>query len=191
MSATSGVNVRFLFFLVPIRKPRNDIDSWLLFPPKSEHVPYIYIIYISTFKIERIFEIWLTEFFLQVLRYSALAFGVFYGFTHQRSISATQRAAAAQKEYEHKQHLIEQARAEYNKSKNPAPASTQKSGRTSSDSRIKSQRSTTLGSSECKCSHADISNSEPRPDGPEIRPGSILQCPDGAEAVNGALWIGT
>ncbi|EMR65870.1 hypothetical protein MGN70_002936 [Eutypa lata] len=65
---------------------------------------------------------------VNVLRYSALAFGVFYGFTHQRSISATQRAAAAQKEYEHKQHLIEQARAEYNKSKNPAPASTQKSG---------------------------------------------------------------
>ena len=60
---------------------------------------------------------------LQVLRYSALTFGVFYGFTHQRSINATQRAAAAQKEYEHKQRLIEQAKAEYAKSKNPSKKS--------------------------------------------------------------------
>ncbi|KAI0862026.1 ATP synthase subunit E [Xylaria cubensis] len=65
---------------------------------------------------------------VNVLRYSALAFGVFYGFTHQRSITTTQRAAAAKKEYEHKQHLIEQAKAEYSKSKNPAAASTSKSG---------------------------------------------------------------
>ncbi|KAI1075098.1 ATP synthase subunit E [Whalleya microplaca] len=65
---------------------------------------------------------------VNVLRYSALAFGVFYGFTHQRSINATQKAAAARREYEHKQHLIEQAKAEYLKSKNPAPPSAQKSG---------------------------------------------------------------
>ncbi|KAI5919220.1 ATP synthase subunit E [Camillea tinctor] len=64
---------------------------------------------------------------VNVLRYSALAFGVFYGFTHQRTITATQKAAAAQREYEHKQQLIEQARAEYNKSKNPQPLSTEKS----------------------------------------------------------------
>ncbi|KAI1350149.1 ATP synthase subunit E [Xylaria sp. FL0043] len=65
---------------------------------------------------------------VNVLRYSALAFGVFYGFTHQRSIYASQRAAAAKKEYEHKQHLIEQAKAEYSKSKNPSAASSSKSG---------------------------------------------------------------
>ncbi|KAI1415720.1 ATP synthase subunit E [Hypoxylon sp. FL1857] len=65
---------------------------------------------------------------VNVLRYSALAFGVFYGFTHQRSINAAQRAAAAQKEYEHKQHLIEQAKAEYAKSKSPASTTTEKSG---------------------------------------------------------------
>ncbi|RYP21809.1 hypothetical protein DL765_002034 [Monosporascus sp. GIB2] len=65
---------------------------------------------------------------VNVLRYSALAFGVFYGFSHQRSINAAQRAAAEQKEYEHKQRLIAQAKAEYNKSKNPASASTQKGG---------------------------------------------------------------
>ncbi|KAI1776513.1 ATP synthase subunit E [Hypoxylon cercidicola] len=58
---------------------------------------------------------------VNVLRYSALAFGVFYGFTHQRSINSTTRAAAAKREYQHKQQLIEQARAEYAKSKNPAP----------------------------------------------------------------------
>ncbi|KAJ8129174.1 hypothetical protein O1611_g4458 [Lasiodiplodia mahajangana] len=66
---------------------------------------------------------------VNVLRYSALAFGVFYGFTHQRSITTSQRAAAAKKEYEHKQHLIEQAKAEYSKSKNPSVAATsEKSG---------------------------------------------------------------
>ncbi|KAI0430987.1 ATP synthase E chain-domain-containing protein [Xylaria sp. FL1042] len=65
---------------------------------------------------------------VNVLRYSALAFGVFYGFTHQRSINASQRAAAAKKEYEHKQHLIEQAKAEYSKSKNPSPAASSAKG---------------------------------------------------------------
>ncbi|KAI0489600.1 ATP synthase E chain-domain-containing protein [Xylaria cf. heliscus] len=66
---------------------------------------------------------------VNVLRYSALAFGVFYGFTHQRSINASQRAAAAKKEYERKQHLIQQAKAEYTRSKNPVAASTsEKSG---------------------------------------------------------------
>ncbi|KAI1847420.1 hypothetical protein JX265_005520 [Neoarthrinium moseri] len=63
-----------------------------------------------------------------VLRYSALAFGVFYGFTHQRTITATQHAAHAQKEYEHKQQLIEQARAKFAESKNPKAQSTEKSG---------------------------------------------------------------
>ncbi|KAF3061507.1 putative mitochondrial f0 subunit e protein [Daldinia childiae] len=64
---------------------------------------------------------------VNVLRYSALALGVFYGFTHQRSINATQRVAAAKKEYEHKQQLIEKARAEYARSKNPALAASEKS----------------------------------------------------------------
>ncbi|KAI1421066.1 ATP synthase E chain-domain-containing protein [Xylaria sp. FL1777] len=66
---------------------------------------------------------------VNVLRYSALAFGVFYGFTHQRSINASQRAAAAKREYEHKQHLIEQAKAEYSKTKSSSVAATsEKSG---------------------------------------------------------------
>ncbi|KAI1115166.1 ATP synthase E chain-domain-containing protein [Nemania sp. NC0429] len=66
---------------------------------------------------------------VNVLRYSALAVGIFYGFTHQRSITTSQRAAAAKREYEHKQHLIDQAKAEYSKSKNPpVAASSEKSG---------------------------------------------------------------
>ncbi|KAK5657112.1 hypothetical protein OQA88_3640, partial [Cercophora sp. LCS_1] len=48
--------------------------------------------------------------------------GVFYGFYHQRTITTTQRAAAAQRDYEHKQKLIEQAKQAYAKSKQPASA---------------------------------------------------------------------
>lgn len=76
----------------------------------------------------------LTFLFDQVLRYSALAFGVFYGFSHQRSITASQKAAAAQKEWAHKQQLIEQARSQYAESKNPKAQSSQKSPRTFSPS---------------------------------------------------------
>ncbi|KAM3513083.1 hypothetical protein MY11210_003285 [Beauveria gryllotalpidicola] len=60
---------------------------------------------------------------VNVLRWSALAAGLFYGFSHQRTITATQKAAHSKHEYEKKSKLIEQARAEYNKQKNPAPAS--------------------------------------------------------------------
>ncbi|CAK7270199.1 F1F0 ATP synthase subunit e, mitochondrial [Sporothrix epigloea] len=59
---------------------------------------------------------------VNVLRYSALGLGVFYGFYHQRKITSSEKAAAAKREYEHKQSLINQAKAEYNKIKNPAPA---------------------------------------------------------------------
>ncbi|PSR78861.1 ATP synthase subunit E [Coniella lustricola] len=57
---------------------------------------------------------------VNVLRYSALAFGVFYGFTHQRSINAASRVAAEKREYEHKQQLIEKAKAEFAKKNSPA-----------------------------------------------------------------------
>ncbi|KAI0387248.1 ATP synthase subunit E [Hypomontagnella monticulosa] len=65
---------------------------------------------------------------VNVLRYSALAFGVFYGFTHQRSLTASQKAAAAKEEYKHKQQLIEQAKLEYAKSKDPSLRTAGKSG---------------------------------------------------------------
>jgi len=68
---------------------------------------------------------------LQVLRYSALALGVFYGFYHQRTITSTQKLAAEKKAYEHKQSLIEQAKAEYTKSKQPPSPSSSSGGRKS------------------------------------------------------------
>ncbi|KAK0734879.1 ATP synthase E chain-domain-containing protein, partial [Lasiosphaeria miniovina] len=58
----------------------------------------------------------------QVLRYSALGLGIFYGFYHQRTISSTQKTAAAQRNYQHKQQLIDQAKEAYAKSKQPASA---------------------------------------------------------------------
>ncbi|KAK4042191.1 ATP synthase E chain-domain-containing protein [Parachaetomium inaequale] len=57
---------------------------------------------------------------VNVLRYSALGLGVFYGFYHQRTISSSQKAAAAQREYEHKQELINKAKEAYAKTKQPA-----------------------------------------------------------------------
>ncbi|KAM0446764.1 hypothetical protein ACHAPV_003769 [Trichoderma viride] len=60
---------------------------------------------------------------VNVFRWSALAFGVFYGFSHQRTITTTQRAQHAQHEYDQKQKLIDQAKSEYAKKKNPSVAS--------------------------------------------------------------------
>ncbi|KZZ88017.1 ATPase, F0 complex, subunit E, mitochondrial [Ascosphaera apis ARSEF 7405] len=57
---------------------------------------------------------------VNVLRWSALGAGLFYGFTHQRSLDSQAKAAQAEREYKHKEQLIEQARAEYRK-KHPAP----------------------------------------------------------------------
>jgi F-type H+-transporting ATP synthase subunit e len=63
----------------------------------------------------------------QVLRYSALGLGIFYGFSHQRSIRASERAAAVQREYEHKQELINKAKEAYARQKQKeAPASSSK-----------------------------------------------------------------
>ncbi|KAF2636384.1 hypothetical protein P280DRAFT_522323 [Massarina eburnea CBS 473.64] len=61
---------------------------------------------------------------VNVIRWSALATGVFYGFSHQLSISARERAQAKQHEYQHKESLIQQAKAEWQKKQSPAqPAS--------------------------------------------------------------------
>ena len=65
---------------------------------------------------------------VQVLRYSALGAGIFYGFYHQASLSAAAKLAAAQREYEHKQSLIEKAKAEYAKKNAPASSSTSSGG---------------------------------------------------------------
>ncbi|KAK7417968.1 F1F0 ATP synthase subunit e, mitochondrial [Neonectria magnoliae] len=60
---------------------------------------------------------------VNVLRWSALGLGVFYGFTHQRKITSTQRAQHAKHEYEQKEKLIQAAKAEFARKNNPAPAS--------------------------------------------------------------------
>ena len=57
---------------------------------------------------------------VQVLRYSALFLGVFYGFYHQRTINASLKEAHAQAEYKHKESLIEKAKLEWAKKSMPA-----------------------------------------------------------------------
>jgi len=58
----------------------------------------------------------------QVLRYSALLFGVFYGFSHQRTIYANAKAVHAEHEYKHKEALIQKAKAEFAKKNLPPQA---------------------------------------------------------------------
>ena len=47
----------------------------------------------------------------QVLRWGALAFGVFYGFSHQAAITTKDKIAASKHEYERKEKLINEAKA--------------------------------------------------------------------------------
>ncbi|KAF4983483.1 hypothetical protein FZEAL_1106 [Fusarium zealandicum] len=60
---------------------------------------------------------------VNVLRWSALGVGIFYGFTHQRAITSAQKAEHATHEYEKKEKLISQAKAEFAKKNNPTLAS--------------------------------------------------------------------
>jgi F-type H+-transporting ATP synthase subunit e len=55
----------------------------------------------------------------QVLRYSALFFGIIYGFSHQRTLNANARAAHAENEYKHKESLIQKAKLEFAKKNMP------------------------------------------------------------------------
>ncbi|CBX95714.1 hypothetical protein IAQ61_004547 [Plenodomus lingam] len=52
---------------------------------------------------------------VNVLRWSALGFGVFYGAYHQLSLSAADRAKAMQKEWERKERLIKEAKQQWAK----------------------------------------------------------------------------
>lgn len=65
---------------------------------------------------------------LQVLRYSALLFGLFYGFSHQTSIYANAKAAHAEHEYKHKEALIQKAKAEFAKKNLPPQSRTADGG---------------------------------------------------------------
>ncbi|KIW07598.1 uncharacterized protein PV09_01549 [Verruconis gallopava] len=62
---------------------------------------------------------------VNVLRFSALGLGVLYGFNHQRNITNADKAKQAQKEYESKAKLISEAKAEFQRKKNPAKAKTE------------------------------------------------------------------
>ncbi|KAJ2964394.1 hypothetical protein NQZ79_g593 [Umbelopsis isabellina] len=53
--------------------------------------------------------------FVNVGRWSALGLGVLYGFTHNRSLHKLESKNKVEQEYERKERLIEQARAEYAK----------------------------------------------------------------------------
>ncbi|KAK5211942.1 F1F0 ATP synthase subunit e, mitochondrial [Exophiala xenobiotica] len=64
---------------------------------------------------------------VNVLRWSALVAGIFYGFSHQRTITASNATAHAQAEYQHKADLIQKAKAEWAK-KNLPPQSKTGSG---------------------------------------------------------------
>ncbi|PGH09613.1 hypothetical protein AJ79_05669 [Helicocarpus griseus UAMH5409] len=64
---------------------------------------------------------------VNVLRYSALFAGIFYGITHQSSLTSQAKQAQIDREYSRKEALIEQARAEYAK-KNAPPESKTPSG---------------------------------------------------------------
>ncbi|KAH9878941.1 hypothetical protein J1614_002376 [Plenodomus biglobosus] len=52
---------------------------------------------------------------VNVLRWSALGFGVFYGAYHQLSLSAADKAKAMQKEWERKERLIKEAKQQWAK----------------------------------------------------------------------------
>ncbi|QIW98174.1 hypothetical protein AMS68_003692 [Peltaster fructicola] len=56
---------------------------------------------------------------VNVFRWGALVVGVFYGISHQSAITARDRAAHAKHEYEHKQKLIGDAKAEYKRKTSP------------------------------------------------------------------------
>jgi len=65
---------------------------------------------------------------VNVLRWSALAVGVFYGFSHQRALRSQEKIKKIDSEFSHKQSLIDQARAEWAKKSLPASKPTESGG---------------------------------------------------------------
>jgi F-type H+-transporting ATP synthase subunit e len=66
----------------------------------------------------------------QVARYSALGFGIIYGLYHQATLTSSAKLAATKREYEHKEKLIEKAKAEYFKKQSPPSQKTDIGGGT-------------------------------------------------------------
>ncbi|KAI9702148.1 MAG: hypothetical protein M1836_001493 [Candelina mexicana] len=65
---------------------------------------------------------------VNVIRYSALAFGAFYGFSHQASLTTQEKLAADKHEYDKKESLIQRAKAEYTKKTMPPEKKTEGGG---------------------------------------------------------------
>ncbi|KIW22631.1 uncharacterized protein PV07_10910 [Cladophialophora immunda] len=61
---------------------------------------------------------------VNVLRWSALIGGIFYGFSHQRTINAHTAAAREKAEYDHKAELIQKAKLEWAKKTLPPQSKT-------------------------------------------------------------------
>ncbi|KAK4545637.1 hypothetical protein LTR36_002590 [Oleoguttula mirabilis] len=61
---------------------------------------------------------------VNVLRWGAMVFGVFYGLSHQTSLSSQAKASAAQHDYDRKAKLIDQAKAEFKKQTTPQDSKT-------------------------------------------------------------------
>lgn len=60
----------------------------------------------------------------QVLRYSALFFGVFYGFSHQRTLNSNAEIQHKEHAYKHRESLIEKAKLEWAKKTMPPESKT-------------------------------------------------------------------
>ncbi|OKL56792.1 hypothetical protein UA08_07791 [Talaromyces atroroseus] len=56
---------------------------------------------------------------VNVLRYSALVGGLFYGFLHQGTLTSQAKLAEQEREYKHKESLIQKAKAEWAKQHAP------------------------------------------------------------------------
>jgi len=63
-----------------------------------------------------------------VIRYSALGLGIFYGFTRQNKLTAKAKIRQAENEYHRKEKLIMQAKAEWAKKHPPADKTTTPGG---------------------------------------------------------------
>jgi F-type H+-transporting ATP synthase subunit e len=64
------------------------------------------------------------------MRWSALVLGVFYGFYHQSTLTSQAKAAQVEREYQHKESLIQQAKAEWVKKSLPPEKKTPGGGST-------------------------------------------------------------
>ena len=68
-------------------------------------------------------RVWSNKCYSQVLRWGALVFSVFYGFSHQHAISSRDKQAAYQHEYDRKAKLISDAKAKFAEKSRPSGGS--------------------------------------------------------------------